>query len=79
MTGGVAGVYVPEEENEYAGVVVPEEDREPGMEGRFYSTISKFPALPFVWENTHGRQYTSQDKPQSLAVLEIMFVSRVTS
>ena len=55
MAGGVAGVYVPEEENEYAGVVVPEEDREPGMEGRFYSTINRFPTLPFIWENTHGR------------------------
>lgn len=64
MTGGVAGVYVPGvPENECAGVVVPEEDREPGMEGRFYSTISRFPILSFVWENTHGRQYTSQDKP----------------
>jgi len=49
MAGGVAGVYVPEEpENEYAGVVVPEEDREPGMERRFYSTISRFPILPFI-------------------------------
>jgi len=49
MTGGVAGVYVPGvPENECAGVVVPEEDREPGMEGRFYSTISRFPILSFV-------------------------------
>lgn len=46
MTDGVAGVYVPEEpENEYAGVVVPEEEHEPGMKGRFYSTISRFLGL----------------------------------
>lgn len=46
MTGGVAGVYVPEEpENEHAGLAVPEEEREPGMEGRFYISVSTKPLI----------------------------------